>query len=284
MKPRFDAALRRYDTGITRRAAIQGSGGAIDPLIRPGARPRHPVSQYTLRRYDLLRKSFPMTELALPARTLRDHRLARWARQQRAAIDVHTSEELAIAIANGITPSRMVVHADVLCDAELRRAVNLGVGRVIVGSIAQIEFVAACVDRRTQGLLVRMTDPSAPDAPASFGFPFATRDADQAVGVVLDHRHLELHGLHVKVGMDEHASISCPAAIGNMVGEMAHLRCRHGLVLTRLGLDCGDWGMELRQLLVGIDEAVDDGCEVMRYPRPRVLVSTGSIVARPAAA
>ena len=63
-------------------------------------------------RCETYRKSFPMTEIALPAYALRNLPVAKWARDQRIAIDVCTGMEFAVAIAAGIHPARMTVHAD----------------------------------------------------------------------------------------------------------------------------------------------------------------------------
>jgi diaminopimelate decarboxylase len=240
-----------------------------------------------VRRYQLFCKSFPLTDAAIPAKALRDRAVARWARQQDVAVDVRTSEDLGIAVANGIKPARIVVQGDTLWDNELQCTANLGVGRVIVGTIPQAEFLSACKGR-VHGVLVRMTDPAAPGRDGRFGFPFGSDEADNAIGTVLGNTRLRLVGLHVRVGPDEHACISCPAAVGNMIAEMEHIRRRQGLVLTRIGLDCDiwlpDWGAELRELAGVIDDAVEDACTTMRFPRPGVLLSIGSATLRLVAA
>ena len=76
----------------------------------------HPAEHDELRWYHQFSKSFPMIEAALPAKVPRDDAVATWVREHGAAVDVHTSEELAIAIANGVKPSRIVVHGDELGD------------------------------------------------------------------------------------------------------------------------------------------------------------------------
>jgi diaminopimelate decarboxylase len=61
---------------------------------------------------------------------------------------------------------------------------------------------------------------------------------------------------------------------------MARLRRRHGKVLTRLSLHrdapLSDSRTESEELAERIDEALDDACASMRFPRPRVLLSFGS--------
>ena len=56
-------------------------------------------------------------------------------------VDVRSGEELATAIAAGVQLQRLTVYADALSESELRAAVNLGVGRVVAGSVQQIELL-----------------------------------------------------------------------------------------------------------------------------------------------
>ena len=85
-----------------------------------------------MRRCNVYRKSFPMMEIALPAMALRNRGVAKWVGGHSLAVNMCTSEELTVAIAAGVHPSRLTVCADALGEAELRSAVNLGVGGVVV--------------------------------------------------------------------------------------------------------------------------------------------------------
>ncbi|MDT5333392.1 MAG: diaminopimelate decarboxylase [Mycobacterium sp.] len=252
-----------------------------------------PPEQAVLRRCEVYRKSFPMTEIALPAYALRNLPVAKWARDQRLAIDLRTGQEFAVAIAAGIHPARMTVHADGMTDSELRATANLEVGRVVVSSMAQIDLLAT-VGARTQGVFVSVTDVNAPVLAGAGtekrGFRFDSIELDRAVEAVLAARRLNLIGLHCDVGSEEHDFVSYPAAIGHMITEMTQIRRRDGVVLTRLGLGggravpSGDWAVELPELASQIDESLDDACATMRYPRPLVVLAPGlSIVEHDAA-
>ena len=61
-----------------------------------------------LQRCKIYRKSFPMTEIALPATALRNRAIAKWVRDHRVTVDVHSGEELATAIAAGVMPAACV--------------------------------------------------------------------------------------------------------------------------------------------------------------------------------
>jgi diaminopimelate decarboxylase len=225
-----------------------------------------------------------MTEIALPAYALRNLPVARWARDQRLAIDVCTGKEFAVAIAAGIHPARMTVHADRLSDSELRATANLEPGRVVVNSMSQIELLASAVGR-TQGVVICVTDVNAlvltVTGTEKRGFRFDSTELDRAIEAVLAAKRLNLLGLHCDVGSEENDFVSYPAAIGHMITEMSQIRRHHAVVVTRLGLGggravpCGDWTTELPELASQIDESLDDACATVRYPRPLVVLSPG---------
>jgi len=255
------------------------------------------LEQDDLRRCKTYRRYFPMTEIALPATVLRTQAIAEWARDHRVAVDVRTGEELAVAIAAGIRLARATVFADALSQSELHAVVNLGVGRVVAGSVHQIDMLRSVVSQRAQDVVVRMTDGNTPifalaggDDHVARGFRFDSNETDIAIAAVLDHEWLNLAGLHCEVGSQDHDFVSYPAAIGQMIAEMAHIRRNHGEVLTRLGLGggravpSGDWAVELPQLSAQIDESLDDACGTLRFPRPLVVLSAGlEIIGRSAA-
>ena len=269
-----------------------GSDGMRDHPSRP-----HSPEQEDLLRYRTYRKLFPVADIALAATALRNRAFAKWAREHPVAVDVHTGEELAVAIAAGVRLRQLTVHAEALTESELTAVVNLGVGRVVAGSVRHIDLLRSVVAKRSQDVVIRMTDSNMPilaiagnDDQPPCGFRFDSHEADTAIAAVLDHEWLNLVGLHCEVGSQDHDFVSYPAAIGHMIAEMAHVRRNHGDVLTRLGLGggravpSGDWELELPQLAGQIDESLDDACGTLRFPRPVVVVSTGlGIIGRSAA-
>lgn len=241
-----------------------------------------------LRRYKACRKLISMSELALPAKALARYPVAQWVREHRVAVDVHTGEDIAAALAAGIPFTRITLFANLLSESDLRAAANLGFGRVAVGSIQQIALLRSVVMQHEQDIVVCMTDGSRPILAAADGrydlprgFRFDSNAADTAIAAVLDHEWLNLVGLHCEVGSQDDDFVSYPAAIGHMIAEMAQVRRNHGKVLTRLGLGGGramptrDWGHDVAQLAAQIDGALDDACGTLRFPRPVVVLSAG---------
>ena len=243
------------------------------------------------------RAALPMSDIALPSSALRNHVLAEWVHDERLTVDVRSGDELELAVAVGIHPGRMTLHADGLHESELRAAIALGPGRIVVSSMGQLHVLAPAVGRRTQGVVVRVTDVN-PAAPAVAGeedsvarnFRFDSVELATAISWISAMVRLNLVGLHCDVGSNDHDFVSYPAAIGDMITEMASIRRHHGVVLNRVGLGggravpSGDWSVELPDLAAQIDQSVDDACATLRHPRPLVVLSPGqAIVGRIAA-
>ncbi|SBS72948.1 Orn/DAP/Arg decarboxylase 2 [uncultured Mycobacterium sp.] len=208
------------------------------------------------------RDSCAPVEVSFPAATLGDARVARWLREHRLAVDVRTLAELHSAISVGIHPLLMTVHADQLDTGDIRRVSAAGVGRVVLSHPEQITPLR---NKHTQNVLLRMTNA-------------VTNYSDVAVDAVIGCRSTTLIGLLCELdgAADE---VGCPAAIGNMIAQMDHIRRRHNIVLTRLILGVGDaapaaaGSVARRDLAEEIDESVDDACATLRFPRPTIVMA-----------
>jgi diaminopimelate decarboxylase len=217
--------------------------------------------------------------VSFPAAVLLDAAVARWLCGNRSIIDIRTLAELYTAISVGIHPVLMTVHADQFAVDEIRRVSAYGVGRVVLSCTEHIASVGTDVAARAQNVLLRMTDATTDRDRRQFVFD--SNDADVAVDAVMDRRSLNLIGLQCEVGTAVSDFVSYPAAIGNMIAQMDHIRRRHGIVLTRLVLAGGSVhaaagsSVVRRDLAEEIDESVDDACATMRFPRPVVVISAG---------
>jgi diaminopimelate decarboxylase len=238
------------------------------------------VDHTQVRRLIGYRDSCAPAEVSFPASVLLDAGVARWIREHRLAIDVHTMPELYSAISVGIHPALMTVHADQLDTSSIRRVAAVGVGRVVLSNDEHVRSLGDAVVGRMQNVLLRMTDATATDR-GRRQFVFDSNDADVAVDAVIGRRSLNLIGLQCEIGTAVDDFVSYPAAIGNMIAQMDHIRRRNGGVLTRLVLGGGsvlwaaDSSVVRRDLAEEIDESVDDACATMCFPRPAVVISAG---------
>jgi diaminopimelate decarboxylase len=252
--------------------------GRQDPA---GRRADHAVEHSVTRQLNAYRKSLSPAEVSLPATILSEVGVAPWVREHRLAVDVRSMCELHVAMSSGIHPRLLTVHTDTMNVADVARVATLGVGRVVLGTLAHIDEFGRAEDERPQPVLLRMRE--AADRLTGAGFVFDSREADLAVDRLLGARRLDLVGLYCDVGSSEENFVSYPAAIGYMIAQMEHIRRRCGLLLTSLAIGgarlfATDDGHPLRQLAAQVDESVDDACATLRYPRPVVVLAAGEDV------
>ena len=135
--------------------------------------------------------------------------VARWVVEEGLRVDVCTGGELEVALAAGVAASSLGFHGNNKSLAELTRAVEVGVGTIIVDSAIEIERLAAITARTgaTQRVLVRVISGvhaethdflATAHEDQKFGFPLA--DAEAAVARIRDIPGLDFVGLHCHIG------------------------------------------------------------------------------------
>lgn len=120
--------------------------------------------------------------------------------------DVASGGELFLALRAGFDPERIYMHGNNKTEAELRQALESGVGHVIVDSLDEIERLQRVAEGRRQRVLIRVTPGIRPDThekiatgqeDSKFGIPLAELDLAvercAAAG-------LEVRGLHAHLG------------------------------------------------------------------------------------
>ncbi|MFK4760600.1 diaminopimelate decarboxylase [Microbacterium sp. ZW T5_45] len=135
--------------------------------------------------------------------------VARWVVDEGLRVDVCTGGELEVALAAGVAPASIGFHGNNKSTAELERAVEVGVGSIIVDSAIEIERLAAITARldATQRVFVRAISGvhaethdflATAHEDQKFGFPL--EDAAAAVARIREIPGLELAGLHCHIG------------------------------------------------------------------------------------
>ena len=83
--------------------------------------------RYRARRY---RKALRGMHVVYAGKSLLTTAVARWVAEERLGIDVCSSGELAVALAGGVNPARIVMHGNAKTADELREAARAGSARV----------------------------------------------------------------------------------------------------------------------------------------------------------
>lgn len=247
--------------------------------------------RYRARRY---RTALRDAEIVYAGKSLLTVAVARWAREEGLAVDVCSAGELAIALVGGVEPRRIVMHGNAKSHDELRAAVRVGVGRIVLDSCIEIAYLAGLADR-PQRVLIRLT----PDidihghravttgtSDQKFGFTLDGPETADAVARVLAHPNLSLIGLHCHIGSQVTDPAHYGEAIRRMIAVMADIRARHGVILTELNIGgghgipylAGDPELDIDELARVIDDALDMACAVERFPRPLIVVEPGRAI------
>ena len=136
---------------------------------------------------------------------------ARWVKEEGLNIDVCTGGELAVALRANFPPERIGLHGNNKSVAEITRALEVGVGRIIVDSFEEIHRITKLAARRgvTAKVMVRVTAGveahtheyiATAHEDQKFGFSITGGDALEAVRRILAEPSLELLGLHSHIG------------------------------------------------------------------------------------
>ena len=137
--------------------------------------------RHRARRY---RKALRGIQVVYAGKSLLTTAVARWAREEGLGVDVCSSGELAVALAGGVDPARIIMHGNAKSPDELREAVRVGVGRIVLDSCIEIAYLAG-VARRRQPVLVRVT----PDIDIHGHRAVTTGISDQKFGFTLAGDH-----------------------------------------------------------------------------------------------
>jgi diaminopimelate decarboxylase len=224
----------------------------------------------------------------------------RWAAEEGLGVDVCTDGELETALSAGLPGEIITMHGNNKTVAELARALDAGVGHIVLDSYEEIARLAYLAERSgaRPRVLVRVTTGVDAGAHAfiatahddqKFGFPLASGAAAEAVRRVLGCPDLELAGLHSHIGSQITGAAQFGAAARLMVGLAAAIRDEHGVQIGELDLG-GGFGIAytagdspadpaaIAQIAAGTVEAA---CRDAGLRRPRLTVEPGRAIAGP---
>ncbi len=162
--------------------------------------------------------------------------MARLAHEEGMWLDVSTGGELHTALAAGVPGGRLVLHGNNKSEAELTRAVEVGIGRLVVDSFDELERLERVLAAHAAGagggrhlpLLVRVTPGieahthefvRTGQEDTKFGFSLASGAAAEAVRRAGRIRGAELVGLHAHIG-SQIFEVSSLAQAAEALGEL----------------------------------------------------------------
>ncbi|MER5770958.1 diaminopimelate decarboxylase [Streptomyces sp. NPDC001985] len=246
------------------------------------------------------RRALPDADVVYAAKAFLCRAVVDWMEQEGLGLDLCSAGELELAATRGFPAERMVLHGNAKSPEDLRTALRLGVGRIVIDSECEIARLAAQVPGpEAQQVMVRVL----PGIEAGghrkirtgmegqkFGLSIADGDAEDAVARILGQPCLELTGLHSHLGSQIASPEPYALAVRRLVAFMARVRDRFGITLPELDLG-GGFAVAYRPgdpapapAAYGrrVNDALVRCCAEFDYPLPRLTVEPGRSIMAPA--
>jgi diaminopimelate decarboxylase len=249
------------------------------------------------RRY---REGFPGVEVAYASKAWCTVGVLQLVDDEGLLIDVASGGELHTALVAGIDPDRLIFHGNNKSEVELDKALEVGVGRIVVDSFDELERLERLAAARDVVARVWLRITPGIDAhtheyvrtghdDAKFGFTLSLGLADDALLRAMRLRHLEVLGIHAHIGSQIFGTDPFIANVEVTLDLLARWRDEHGIALAELNLGGGmgirytheDHPVEVVRYGKAVLESVADRCAALDYPQPRLIVEPGRAIVGP---
>jgi diaminopimelate decarboxylase len=293
--------------------ALEVGGVRLTDLVTEHGSPAYVLDEQDFRaRARAFRDGFADCDVYYAGKAFLCTTVARWIAEEGLNLDVCSGGELAVAERAGFPMERVGFHGNNKTVAELSRAIELGVGRIIVDSFHEIVRLAEVVSR---GPGLDATEPSASSTTVKvmvrvtagveahtheyiatahedqkFGFSISSGDALAAVQQIHDTPGLELLGLHSHIGSQIFDSSGFEVATRRVLALHAQISSEIGVELPELDLGGGfgiayttqDDPADAAQLATEMTKIVRDECKARDLAVPRLSIEPGRAIVGPA--
>lgn len=227
--------------------------------------------------------------------------IARWAREEGMRVDTCTGGELAVALRAEVPGGEIGLHGNNKSDAEIAKAIEVGVGRIVLDSHAEIGRVAKlarAAGRSAQHpvpVMVRVTTGihagghefiSTAHEDQKFGISLGDGQALAAHEEVLKHPELALLGAHTHIGSQIQDPQAFEVNARKMLQLRADLQVQTGFLMPELDLG-GGYGIaylpgeepiDVPSLARDLAGVVGQVCAELGTQVPRISIEPGRAV------
>ncbi|MFI5483892.1 diaminopimelate decarboxylase [Streptomyces rubiginosohelvolus] len=228
--------------------------------------------------------------------------IVRWLKEEGLNLDVCSGGELTTALDAGMPAERIAFHGNNKTVAEIERAVEAGVGRIVLDSFQEIVRVAHIAQRHRvrQRVQIRVTVGveahthefiATAHEDQKFGIALADGQAAEAVRRALALDGLELIGVHSHIGSQIFDMAGFEVSARRVVQLLAEIRDEHGVELPEIDLGGGlgiaytsdDDPREPHEIAKALSDIVTRECESAKLRTPRISVEPGRAIVGPTA-
>lgn len=227
--------------------------------------------------------------------------VAGWIAQEGLCLDVCSGGELAVAIRAGFPAERIGMHGNNKSAAEIRAALDYGVGRIVLDSFDEIDRVSAIAAELgvVAPVMIRVTVGveahtheyiATAHEDQKFGFSLAGGHAHKAAERVLGEGALRLLGFHSHIGSQIFDTAGFEVAARRVLELHARVARERGVELPELDLG-GGFGIAYTsehhplspaELGAGMAQIIERECRAEGIPAPRISLEPGRAIAGPA--
>ncbi|MFT4147195.1 MAG: diaminopimelate decarboxylase [Micrococcaceae bacterium] len=176
--------------------------------------------------------------------------IIRWLRKDGLRLDTCSNGEMALAAAAGMPGELLGLHGNNKSDSELKRALSLGVGRIVVDCLDEIPRLAQLAhDMDVQAPVMIRVKPgvhastheyiATAHEDQKFGLSIADGEALQAIQAVVQAQNLNFLGLHCHIGSQIFEADGFAAAATRMLQLVSELKQEHDIEVKELDLGGG---------------------------------------------
>ncbi len=280
---------------------LEVGGVTLPDLVAEHGSPAYVLDEADFRaRARAFRDAFAAYDVFYAGKAFLCTTVARWVDEEGLSLDVCTGGELAVAERAGFDPARIGFHGNNKTVPELRRALELGVGRIILDSFVEVDRLAqlAAETGATARVMVRVTAGveahtheyiATAHEDQKFGFSITSGDALEAVRRVLAADGLELLGLHSHIGSQIFDSSGFEVAARRVLALQARISQELGVVPPEMDLGGGfgiayttqDDPTDPAQLATEMSKIVEHECRALDIPAPRLSIEPGRAIVGP---
>jgi diaminopimelate decarboxylase len=222
--------------------------------------------------------------------------VAGWMAAADLRVDVCTAGELAVALAGGVDPALLGFHGNDKSDAEIARAVEVGVGTIVLDSHEEVQRVARAATAAGTVQRVRVRVNSGVHASTheylataredqKFGIPLT--EAADAAEAVRAEPSLAFVGLHSHIGSQIFDESGFREAARRLMDVHAHLVASGPVPELNLG---GGWGIDYTEadsafapedIADALATIIAEACTERDIPVPEIAVEPGRYIVGP---
>jgi diaminopimelate decarboxylase len=231
--------------------------------------------------------------------------VVRWVEEEGLRLDTASGGELAVADRAGIPGADVALHGNNKSDAEIHRALDMKLGRIVVDSLAELERVAKIAAGRDEiaKVMLRLTPGvhahthefiATAHEDQKFGLSMADDSTDQAglsaaeeaVAAASGYSSIELLGLHCHIGSQIFEADGFALAAEKLLDFLAAMQSKYSIVLPELDLGGGygiaytpvDTPRPAAEIAQAMAAVVRSKCAELGITSPRISIEPGRAI------